>query len=302
MTSTCWCGTTRPTRRHHEAESIEEQGEVTHRFWAVSHADRIQVATAIVERVVAGHRVQPHPARRRAPVEAAEQGGRARGGHPRRPQPEPARAGAGRVRSGRRARARRHRRRRPRHPRRRRGVRAAVRPAGHGQGLRPPLRAHGPRRRRRHGDHVRVAREGEGRPEDAAGAASPGADRGGHRRYGGQPSSRPCRPSRSTAATGSTACPAASGHGPQDRPRQDRGAKPRAARATARARARARSRASGRPAKPGKHAATKGRNGQEHAGAPARSGRPGTKPGRRPAGAGAARPGRPAGGNRRRAR
>jgi superfamily II DNA/RNA helicase len=35
---------------HHEAHSIEEQGEVTHRFWSVSHADRIQVATAIVER------------------------------------------------------------------------------------------------------------------------------------------------------------------------------------------------------------------------------------------------------------
>jgi superfamily II DNA/RNA helicase len=44
------------------------------------------------------------------------------------------------------------------------------------------------------------------------------------------------------------------------------------------------------------------RNGQERAGAPARSGRPGAKPGRRPAGAGAARPGRPAGGNARRAR
>ena len=44
--------------------------------------------------LVAGHRVQPHPARRRAPVEAAEQGRRARRGHPRRPQPEPARAGA----------------------------------------------------------------------------------------------------------------------------------------------------------------------------------------------------------------
>ena len=35
---------------HHEAISMEEQGEVTHRFWAVSHADRIAVATAIVER------------------------------------------------------------------------------------------------------------------------------------------------------------------------------------------------------------------------------------------------------------
>jgi superfamily II DNA/RNA helicase len=43
-----------------------------------------------------------------------------------------------------------------------------------------------------------------------------------------------------------------------------------------------------------------GRNGQERAGAPTRSGRPGAKPGRRPAGAGAARPGRPAGGNARR--
>ena len=53
-------------------------------------------------------------------------------------------------------------------------------------------------------------------------------------------------------------------------------------------------------AKPGKPAASKGRNGQERAGAPARSGRPGAKPGRRPAGAGAARPGRPAGGNGRR--
>jgi hypothetical protein len=51
-----------------------------------------------------------------------------------------------------------------------------------------------------------------------------------------------------------------------------------------------------------KPAASQGRNGQERAGAPARSGRPGAKPGRRPAGAGAARPGRPAGGNRRRAR
>src|SRR5690606_25472333 len=35
---------------HHEAVSIEEQGEVTHRFWGVSQADRLQVTTAIVER------------------------------------------------------------------------------------------------------------------------------------------------------------------------------------------------------------------------------------------------------------
>ena len=31
---------TNPVR--HEAESIEEQGEVTHRFWSVSHGDRIR--------------------------------------------------------------------------------------------------------------------------------------------------------------------------------------------------------------------------------------------------------------------
>src|SRR3546814_8271608 len=35
---------------HHEAVSLEKQGEVTHRFWSVPHADRIQVATSIVER------------------------------------------------------------------------------------------------------------------------------------------------------------------------------------------------------------------------------------------------------------
>ena len=35
---------------HHEAASLEVQGEVTHRFWAVSHGERIEVATAIVQR------------------------------------------------------------------------------------------------------------------------------------------------------------------------------------------------------------------------------------------------------------
>jgi superfamily II DNA/RNA helicase len=34
---------------HHQAASMEEQGEVTHRFWTVSHADRIAVAAAVVE-------------------------------------------------------------------------------------------------------------------------------------------------------------------------------------------------------------------------------------------------------------
>ena len=85
----------------HEAVSIEEQGEVTHRFWACRQPDRIAVATAIVERQLAGHRVHPHQARRRAARQAAEQGRRPGRGDPRRPQPVPARAGARRVRPGR---------------------------------------------------------------------------------------------------------------------------------------------------------------------------------------------------------
>ncbi|MDQ2649290.1 MAG: DEAD/DEAH box helicase, partial [Actinomycetota bacterium] len=35
---------------HHEAESMEEQGEVTHRFWGVTQGERIQIAAAVVER------------------------------------------------------------------------------------------------------------------------------------------------------------------------------------------------------------------------------------------------------------
>jgi len=35
---------------HHEAISLEKQGEVTHRFWSVAQAERIQVATEIVSR------------------------------------------------------------------------------------------------------------------------------------------------------------------------------------------------------------------------------------------------------------
>ena len=56
----------------------------------------------------------------------------------------------------------------------------------------------------------------------------------------------------------------------------------------------------GRPASDTPRTGTPARNGQDRADAPARSGRPGAKPGRRPAGAGAARPGRPASGNARR--
>ena len=35
----------------HEAVSLEEQGEVTHRFWSVPHHERVHVAAAVVERV-----------------------------------------------------------------------------------------------------------------------------------------------------------------------------------------------------------------------------------------------------------
>jgi superfamily II DNA/RNA helicase len=34
----------------HEAVSTEVQGDVTHRFWTVAHADRVAIATAVVER------------------------------------------------------------------------------------------------------------------------------------------------------------------------------------------------------------------------------------------------------------
>ena len=168
---------------------MEEQGEVTHRFWAVSPRRPHPGGHRHRRAVVAGHRVQPHPPRRRAPVEAAAEGRHPCRGHPRRPQPEPARAGAGAVRARRRARARRHRRGGPRHPRRRRRLRAAVRPAGHRQGLRPPLRPHRSGRRGRHGHHLRPAGEGEGRAQDAARAASPRADRGGDGRHRGHASS-----------------------------------------------------------------------------------------------------------------
>jgi superfamily II DNA/RNA helicase len=80
-----------------------------------------------------------------------------------------------------------------------------------------------------------------------------------------------------------------------DRPRQDRGTTPAHGKGHRKGESPRTVEGEWTPRpKPGK--------GQARTGAPARAGRPGTKPGRRPAGAGAARPGRPASGNRRRAR
>ena len=101
---------------------MEEQGEVTHRFWAVSHADRIQVATAIVERswpAIVFSRTQ-HGAERLS-KQLNKAGIRAEAIHGDRSQSQRERA-LGLFRQRRGARARRHRRRRPRHPRRRRGA------------------------------------------------------------------------------------------------------------------------------------------------------------------------------------
>ena len=165
---------------------MEEQGEVTHRFWAVSHADRIQVATAIVERswpAIVFSRTR-HGAERLS-KQLHKAGVRAEAIHGDRSQSQRERAlaqfGRGDVH-----------------------VLVATDVAARGihvDGVAcvlqfdPPATdkdyVHrsgrtGPRRRGGHGDHLRPAGEGEGRAQDAARAASPRADRGGHRRHGGQ--------------------------------------------------------------------------------------------------------------------
>ena len=157
----------------HEAESIEEQGEVTHRFWSVSHADRIQVATSIVERswpAIVFSRTR-HGAERLS-KQLNKAGIRAEAIHGDRSQSQRERAlaqfGQGRVTvlvatdvAARGIHVD--------------GVACVLQfdPPAHGQGLRPPCGSHGPGRRGRHGHHARLPREGEGRAEDAARAASP---------------------------------------------------------------------------------------------------------------------------------
>ena len=276
---------------HHEAESMEEQGEVTHRFWGVSHADRIQVATAIVERswpAIVFSRTR-HGAERLS-KQLNKAGVRAEAIHGDRSQSQRERAlgafGRGDVH-----------------------VLVATDVAARGihvDGVAcvlqydPPATdkdyVHRSGRTGRagaagHGHHAGHPREGEGRP--ASCSASCGAVSRSRRRRPPPPprSWPPPRPSRSTAATASTASPAASGPAPRTGPvPSGRGPKP----------------ARGKPHRKGSsprtvaegdwtprqaqaRASGQGRNGQERAGAPARSGRPGAKPGRRPAGAGAAR-------------
>ena len=285
---------------HHEAESIEEQGEVTHRFWSVSHADRIEVATAIVERswpAIVFSRTR-HGAERLS-KQLNKAGVRAEAIHGDRSQSQRERAlaafGRGDVH-----------------------VLVATDVAARGihvDGVACVLQFDPPATDK---DYVhRSGRTGRaGEPGTVITFVPPEKEKDVRKMQRELRRREPIEAATVATAASILAVPAPQADRPGRRPRRrlPPGAGPGgrtpppgswarsrcAARATARARARARSRASG-PLDP-KPAASQGRNGQERAGAPARSGRPGAKPGRRPAGAGAARPGRPAGGNGRRAR
>jgi superfamily II DNA/RNA helicase len=293
---------------HHEAVSMEEQGEVTHRFWGVSQADKILVATAIVERswpAIVFSRTR-HGAERLS-KQLNKAGVRAEAIHGDRSQSQRERAlaafGRGDVH-----------------------VLVATDVAARGihvDGVACVLQFDPPATDK---DYVhragRTGRAGEAgtvitlvspekekdvrkmqrelrrrEPIEPATVATAGSilastppkpiDRGDgldgvSRRERARAADRPVRPERPRRGQGA-------GHRKGESPRgvADTEWTPRPKPA---------------PAGQGKPAAATGRNGQERAGAPARSGRPGAKPGRRPAGAGAARPGRPAGGNRRRAR
>ena len=171
---------------HHEAHSIEEQGEVTHRFWAVSHADRIQVATAVVERswpAIVFSRTR-HGAERLS-KQLRKAGIRAEAIHGDRSQSQRERALAQFGRGDVHVLVATDVAARGIHVD---GVACVLQfdPPGDRQGLRPPLRSHRSRRRGRHRDHLRPPGEGEGRAQDAARAASPRADRGGDGRHRGQ--------------------------------------------------------------------------------------------------------------------
>ena len=282
---------------------MEEQGEVTHRFWAVSHADRIQVATAIVERswpAIVFSRTR-HGAERLS-KQLRKAGVRAEAIHGDRSQSQRERAlaqfGRGDVH-----------------------VLVATDVAARGihvDGVACVLQFDPPGTDK---DYVhrsgRTGRAGEAgtvitfvppekekdvrkmqrelrrrEPIEAATVATAAVG----------PRPRP-RPSPSTVVTISTASAVGTGPGPVDRV-SDLGRPASTGRRKAHRKGASPRQVSENDwtprAKPGKPAASQGRNGQERAGAPARSGRPGAKPGRRPAGAGAARPGRPAGGNARR--
>jgi superfamily II DNA/RNA helicase len=287
---------------HHEAESIEEQGEVTHRFWAVSHADRIQVATAIVERswpAIVFSRTR-HGAERLS-KQLNKAGVRAEAIHGDRSQSQRERAlaafGRGDVH-----------------------VLVATDVAARGihvDGVACVLQFDPPATDK---DYVhRSGRTGRaGEPGTVITLVSPEKEKDVRKMQRELRRREPIEAaSVATAATilaSRPPKPVDRGDGLDGVSRRERARaadRPRQARATNPTRGKGHRKGESprtvegewtpRP-KPGKPKASKGRNGQERAGAPARSGRPGAKPGRRPAGAGAARPGRPAGGNGRRAR
>jgi superfamily II DNA/RNA helicase len=306
---------------HHEAVSLEQRGEVTHRFWSVSHAERIQVATAVVERswpAIVFSRTR-HGAERLS-RQLNKAGVRAEAIHGDRSQSQRERAlgafGRGDVH-----------------------VLVATDVAARGihvDGVACVLQFDPPATDK---DYVhRAGRTGRAGEPGTVVTFVPREKEKDVRKM--QRELRRREPiETATVATAATILAAAPpkpidrGDGLDGVPRRDRaradvptrgqrtdrpsGAKParkphRKGGSPARTEAGARrfeqrdgtarpgaGRSGGGRGSQGRTGGT-ARNGQERAGAPTRSGRPGPKPGRRPAGAGAARPGRPAGGNGRR--
>ena len=286
---------------HHEAESMEEQGEVTHRFWAVSHADRIQVATAIVERswpAIVFSRTR-HGAERLS-KQLNKAGVRSEAIHGDRSQSQRERAlgafGRGAVQ-----------------------VLVATDVAARGihvDGVTCVLQFDPPATDK---DYVhRAGRTGRaGEAGTVITLVSPEKEKDVRKMQRELRRREPIEVATvATAATILASTPPKpidrgddlDGVSRRDRARaadRPRSSGPRPERSGHRKGTNARSGApkgEGRyePREGAPRSATPSRNGQERAGAPARSGRPGAKPGRRPAGAGAARPGRPASGNARR--
>jgi superfamily II DNA/RNA helicase len=313
---------------HHEGVSLEEQGEVTHRFWAVSHADRIQVAAAIVERswpAIVFSRTR-HGAERLS-KQLNKAGVRAEAIHGDRSQSQRERAlgafGRGDVqvlvatdvaargihvdgvacvlqfdppatdkdyvhRSGRTGRA---------------GEPGTVITLVSPEKEKDVRKMQRELRRREPIEAASIATvasilaSAPPKPVDR-GDGLDGVSRRERARADDRPRSTGPRPERKPHRKGSgpaktTGQRRFESQSRDGRPSDDQGRdwKPRKPGARD-------SNGHSRDGQP--RTGAPARNGQERAGAPARSGRPGAKPGRRPAGAGAARPGRPANGNARR--
>ena len=274
---------------HHEAVSLEKQGEVTHRFWSVAQAERIEVATAIVQRswpAIVFSRTR-HGAERLS-KQLNKAGVRAEAIHGDRSQSQRERAlalfGRGDVH-----------------------VLVATDVAARGihvDRVACVLQFDPPATDK---DYVhRSGRTGRaGEPGLVITLVSPEKEKDVRKMQRELRRREPIE--RATVAT-ATSILASSPPKPIDRgdgldgvSRRERARvadRPRPERQTHRKGASA---GSGTPKQGGQRRfETKSHEGQDPAGAPARSGRPGATPGRRPAGAGAARPGRPASGNARR--